>query len=308
MYSTNWDVSNSDLSILSSLTLTFSSASSVIFPSIYSPPDELAILFKISLFLLVITTSPLLSFLYESILPLTFIGIVEPLSCPTPIDIRFILFSIIKLIKLSGISSWSSPSESKISTLFVSEFWSKKFAARFKAESMDVPWDDSMSVSIICKKFLTDAKSVVKGTWGIAWAAYATIPTLSEFNEFIISEIILLDLKSLLGATSSASILFETSIAKTISTPSLLIEFNSVPIFGFARPIDNNNIARHSKINFKLSLKFDRFGLIISNNSESEYESWIFFLQDMYKKLINIKKGIINVRYRKFGLSNWYII
>ena len=44
-------------------------------------------------------------------------------------------------------------------------------------------------------------------------------------------------------------------------------------MYQFAKPIDKNNTARHSRINFKLSLKFDRLGLITLSNSEFEYES-----------------------------------
>jgi hypothetical protein len=54
--------------------------------------------------------------------------------------------------------------------------------------------------------------------------------------------------------------LLDTSIAKTMSTPSLLIDFNSVPIFGLARAKHKNNIINDSNMSFRLSLKFDLLG------------------------------------------------
>ena len=51
-----------------------------------------------------------------------------------------------------------------------------------------------------------------------------------------------------------------------MSTPSLFIDFNSVPILGFARAIIRNNITNNSKTSFRLSLKFDLLGLIWSNS------------------------------------------
>ena len=40
-----------------------------------------------------------------------------------------------------------------------------------------------------------------------------------------------------------------------MSTPSLFIDFNSVPILGLARAIHRNKMINNSKISFKLSLK-----------------------------------------------------
>ena len=51
------------------------------------------------------TTSPLISFLYESIAPFNLIGIVDPESYPIPTVIKFMSFIEIKSIKSSGISS-----------------------------------------------------------------------------------------------------------------------------------------------------------------------------------------------------------
>ena len=76
-----------------------------------------------------------------------------------------------------------------------------------------------MSVFKLSKNIFADEKSVVMGKTGIAVEAYAIIPTLSEPNLLKISETNLFALKILFGAMSSASILFDTSSAKTISTP-----------------------------------------------------------------------------------------
>ena len=67
----------------------------------------------------------------------------------------------------------------------------------------------------------------------------------------MISETILLAFSKRFGAMSSANILLETSRAKTISTPSLLTVFNSVPIFGLTNAIVEkkiNNIKKSSLI------------------------------------------------------------
>ena len=62
----------------------------------------------------------------------------------------------------------------------------------------------------------------------------------------MIAETSLLAFSILLGAISSANILLETSIANTMSTPSLLTVSNSVPILGFINPITKkiNDIMR----------------------------------------------------------------
>ena len=69
---------------------------------------------------------------------------------------------------------------------------------------------------------------------------------------------------------SSANILLETSIAKTISTPSLFTVSSCVPIFGFINAITNKNNETLSTINLKIGLNFDRLGLKISRSSGLE--------------------------------------
>ena len=60
---------------------------------------------------------------------------------------------------------------------------------------------------------------------------------------------------------SSANILLETSRAKTISTPSLLTVFNSVPIFGLTNAIVEKRINNIKKSSLILGLKLEIFGL-----------------------------------------------
>jgi hypothetical protein len=63
------------------------------------------------------------------------------------------------------------------------------------------------------------------------------------------------------GAISSASILFETSNAKTTSTPALEIVSIFVPILGFTNANARLAIASDSMITLIQDLKKDRFGL-----------------------------------------------
>ena len=61
--------------------------------------------------------------------------------------------------------------------------------------------------------------------------------------------------------------LLDTSIAKTISTPSLLTVSSCVPILGFINPNTNEIIERLKRIILKVGLNLERFGLNSSNNS-----------------------------------------
>ena len=63
-----------------------------------------------------------------------------------------------------------------------------------------------------------------------------------------------------LGATSSANILFETSIAKTISTPSRFTVSTLVPILGFAKATHSKVITTANSTNFSQVLKLERLG------------------------------------------------
>ena len=60
-----------------------------------------------------------------------------------------------------------------------------------------------------------------------------------------------------LGAISSANILLETSMAKTISTPSLFTVSNCVPIFGFISPNIRREIEKLISTSFNIGLKRD---------------------------------------------------
>ena len=63
-----------------------------------------------------------------------------------------------------------------------------------------------------------------------------------------------------LGATSSASILLETSIAKTISTPSRFTVSILVPILGLAKAMLSSINTTAKTLHFPHSLKRDRSG------------------------------------------------
>ena len=63
------------------------------------------------------------------------------------------------------------------------------------------------------------------------------IPTRSPLSSESVSATMRFAFSIRLGAMSSVSILFETSMANTRSTPSLFTVPNCVPILGFANPM-----------------------------------------------------------------------
>ena len=112
-----------------------------------------------------------------------------------------------------------------------------------------------------------------------------------------ISETILFDLIILLGAISSASILLETSTAKTKSTPSLLTVFNSVPILGLTNAKTNKIIAMDLIKNLRNGFLFEISGLKNSIVFESKY----FFFTVLCQFLLKIKiKNKIGNKTKKY--------
>ena len=116
----------------------------------------------------------------------------------------------------------------------------------------------------------------MRGNCGIALPAYAIKPILSPFREKIISFTICFDLSSLLGEISSASILFETSTAKTTSTPILLKDSSFVPILGLIIAITKKNNAIILTINFAIGLMEERLGLSLFKFLFEKYNFCVF--------------------------------
>ena len=128
------------------------------------------------------------------------------------------------------------------------------------------------------------------GSCGTALAAYTIIPTLSLTNWFNKAETNLFAFSILFGAISSVSILFETSIANTMSTPSLFTVSNLVPILGLTSPNEIEIIPNDIIINFKKPLKLDFSGLSFSNILlEINCFCVFFFHTDKKKKIAQIK-------------------
>jgi len=96
-----------------------------------------------------------------------------------------------------------------------------------------------------------------------------------------------------LGAISSANILFETSTAKTKSTPSLLTVLSSVPIFGLTSDMVENNIKRIKKSNLIFGLKVEMLGLNTLSKSDEIYLICVLFLQLLKNKNPTTSTGII---------------
>ena len=105
------------------------------------------------------------------------------------------------------------------------------------------------------------------------------IPTRSLAKSLSKAETKRLAFSKRLGAMSSANILLETSMAKTMSTPSRLTVSNCVPIFGFTKPITKQLKPRLSKTNFKKGLKRERLGLKASKILDEAKVAWVFFFQ-----------------------------
>ena len=122
------------------------------------------------------------------------------------------------------------------------------------------------------------------------------IPTLSDPSLLKISETNLLALKILLGAISSANILLETSMAKTISTPSLFTVFNSVPIFGLTKPNTKMEIISKVKDVFIYDLVDDSSGLKKLKVASSKYFLIVIFCQYLlYRNTNKIIGNKINI-------------
>ena len=128
------------------------------------------------------------------------------------------------------------------------------------------------------------------------------MPTRSLAKLLIICVTSCLDFSKRLGATSSANMLLETSIAKTISTPSLFIVSSFVPIFGFINPITKNPTARQRVINLRDDLKNDKSGLNLFRTTALPKDFWILFFQKkVHKNTINITGMMINAQNHIFS-------
>ena len=130
------------------------------------------------------------------------------------------------------------------------------------------------------------------GSCGKALPAYPTIPTRSPPREFMICETNCLDFSSLFGAISSESMLFETSIAKTMSTPSLFTSSNFVPILGLTKAITIKNKANSINTSFKTGLKVDRAGLNLERASLFANLFCALFFHTCKIKNINNTRGM----------------
>ncbi len=78
---------------------------------------------------------------------------------------------------------------------------------------------------------------------------------------------------------SSANMLLETSIAKTISTPSRFTVSSCVPIFGLTNAKIKQLKAKLITINLRKGLKRERLGLKTAKRDEEEKFAWVFFFQ-----------------------------
>ena len=105
------------------------------------------------------------------------------------------------------------------------------------------------------------------------------MPTLSLTRFFMICDVSCFAFSSLFGAISSASMLFETSIANTTSTPSLLTVSSFVPIFGLTNAIIKLTIANDKIMCLKVDLKTDCSGLSIFNRFSEANLFFVFFFQ-----------------------------
>ncbi len=93
---------------------------------------------------------------------------------------------------------------------------------------------------------------------------------------------------------SSASILLETSKAKTTSTPSRLIVSNFIPIFGFTNAMAKHTNAKLRLMSFKTDLNKDLSGLSLLNSATLAKAFWrrFFIHKLMIKK--RTTTGMIN--------------
>ena len=142
------------------------------------------------------------------------------------------------------------------------------------------------------------------GNTGKALPAYATIPILSLPNWLMICETICLLLSKRFGATSSASILLETSMANTMSIPSRFTVSILVPIFGFTKPRISPRKAKSKTITFKTGLKTELSGLSFFTISKSPNSRCFFLFQYKLARKTNTTKGSIKRRYKYFFSSN----
>ncbi len=92
---------------------------------------------------------------------------------------------------------------------------------------------------------------------------------------------------------SSANILLETSRAKTISTPSLLTVFSSVPTLGLTNAMVEKSKKRIRKNNLIFGLKVDLSGLKTFSKFSEIYFFWIFFFHELNSIKPTIIKGIM---------------
>ena len=115
------------------------------------------------------------------------------------------------------------------------------------------------------------------------------IPTLSLAKFSIILLTICLALSKRLGAMSSANILFDTSKAKTISTPCRFTVSNLVPIFGLAKAMINKVNPKHIIIIFKNDLNVDLSGISFwINLLSANCFCFLFFHKSTTKNITNI--------------------
>ncbi len=98
------------------------------------------------------------------------------------------------------------------------------------------------------------------------------------------------------GAISSANILLEISKAKTTSTPSLLMVFNLLPIFGFVKEIIRNEIPSRSMVTFKVALNLEALGANIFNSLGLENFRCVLFFHHKTNKKITSMLGTMSSR------------
>ena len=123
----------------------------------------------------------------------------------------------------------------------------------------------------------------------------------------MICETICLLFSNLLGATSSQSILLDTSTANTISIPSRFIVSDFVPIFGLTNPITKQAKATVKTTNLRPVLNPELSGLNFFIISKSPNSCCFFLFQYKLNRNTTTKIGMTNNKVKYFFSSNSYI-
>ena len=152
----------------------------------------------------------------------------------------------------------------------------KLAADRVMARAISVPWVEMSDGDIDCRNIFADTKSFVIGSCTKASPANTTIPSLSFENLSIILLTSNFVLSNLDGATSVASIEFDTSIATTTSMP-LRFSFDiRVPICGRAIITTSSASAARSKIRFTTSRRNEYPEIMLFTNGASPIRDTFF--------------------------------